>query len=279
MEFCDFTLDQLLTSLKNHGATQPSAQALFVQVSLLPEFKDHKINAKFGIFSPLFIIRQLLEGLSFIHQLGIVHRDLKPANIFIMNNGNVKIGDFGLSKDLSKESGISRLYAAGTRFYMAPEFSNIQYIGDEVEENIVYPSSDMYSFGELCHHLCLIYILVFLLGMVLVKMLGFLMFHDSEMIRFGDKIRRNSKKEIIAFLKQDLIEDLAVGTTQGNLSKNRRSIYLPVLLSFLEALLTSVLDIRPKRRLTALEAKQMVEDIFSEIFCGNDFFRPKIGAK
>ena len=114
--------------------------------------------------------------------------------------------------------------------------------------------------------------------MVLVKMLGFLV-DDSEMIRCGDKIRRHSKREILTFLSQDFIEDLAVGTTLGNLSKNRRSIYLPVLLSFLESLLTSVLDIRPKKRLTAFQAKQMVEDIFSEIFCGNDFFRPKIGAK
>lgn len=115
--------------------------------------------------------------------------------------------------------------------------------------------------------------------MVLVKILGFLVLHDSEFWRLGDNIRRHSKKEIGDFLKQDFIEDLAVGTTQGNLSKSRRSIYLPVLLSFLETLLTSVLDIRPKKRLTASQAVQMAEDIFSEIFSGNDFFRPKIGAK
>ena len=108
-------------------------------------FQEEKLNAKFGLFSPLFIIRQLLEGLSYIHQLGIVHRDLKPANIFIMNTGNVKIGDFGLSKDLSKESGLPKLYAAGTRFYMAPEFIDNHVIGAENEA--VFPSSDMFSFG------------------------------------------------------------------------------------------------------------------------------------
>ena len=148
MEFCDFTLDQLLTSLKNHRDDYLSVEGLFCQISSLPEFQDQKINAKFGIFSPLFIIRQLLEGLSFIHNLGIVHRDLKPANIFIMNNGSVKIGDFGLSKDLSKESGLSRLYAAGTRFYMAPEFATEQDLGGEAQVGVVYPSSDMFSFGK-----------------------------------------------------------------------------------------------------------------------------------
>lgn len=262
MEFCDFTLDQLLTSLKTNRDEYLSVEGLFCQISSLPEFQDQKINAKFGIFSPPFIIRQLLEGLSFIHSLGIVHRDLKPANIFIMNNGSVKIGDFGLSKDLSKESGVSRLYGAGTRFYMAPEFAGEQFQAEEADVGIVFPSSDMFSFG-----------------MVLVKMLGFLFLDNSEMIRLGDKIRRHAKKEISSFLKQDFIKDLAVGTTQGNLSRTRRLIYLPVLLSFLEELLTSVLDIRPKKRLTAAEGKQMVEDLFSEIFCGNDFFRPKIGAK
>ena len=143
MEFCDFTLDQLLTSLKTHRDDYLSVEGLFCQISSLPEFQEQTINAKFGIFSPLFIIRQLLEGLSFIHNLGIVHRDLKPANIFIMNNGSVKIGDFGLSKDLSKESGLSRLYAAGTRFYMAPEFAT-----DVGAEGQVFPSSDMFSFGK-----------------------------------------------------------------------------------------------------------------------------------
>ena len=60
---------------------------------------------------------------------------------------------------------------------------------------------------------------------------------------------------------------------------NRGVVMLTLPAPFLEELLTSVLDIRPKKRLTAAEGKQMVEDLFSEIFCGNDFFRPKIGAK
>ena len=115
--------------------------------------------------------------------------------------------------------------------------------------------------------------------MVLVKLLGFLNLDSSEMFRLGDKIRKSFKREIGNFLKNDFIEDLAVGTTQGNLSPGRKSIYLPLLLSFLETMLISVLDPRPRNRLTASKGKQLVEDIFEEIFCGNDFFRPKIGAK
>ena len=91
------------------------------------EFKEDKINAKFGLFSPLFIIRQLLEGLSFIHELGIVHRDLKPANIFVMSSGTVKIGDFGISKILSTKSKAFTVVA--TPCYISPELCEGWWLG------------------------------------------------------------------------------------------------------------------------------------------------------
>ena len=50
--------------------------------------------------------------------------------------------------------------------------------------------------------MCLIKLIF--LGMVLVKMLGFLEMNDSEMLRIGDKIRKNFKREIESFLKQVL---------------------------------------------------------------------------
>lgn len=41
--------------------------------------------------------REIVEGLSHIHQQGMIHRDLKPMNIFIDSRDQVKIGDFGLA--------------------------------------------------------------------------------------------------------------------------------------------------------------------------------------
>lgn len=46
------------------------------------------------------ILRQILEALSHIHSQGIIHRDLKPMNIFIDRNNDVKVGDFGLAKNV-----------------------------------------------------------------------------------------------------------------------------------------------------------------------------------
>lgn len=43
------------------------------------------------------LLREIVEGLSYIHQQSIIHRDLKPVNIFIDSEDHVKIGDFGLA--------------------------------------------------------------------------------------------------------------------------------------------------------------------------------------
>ena len=46
-------------------------------------------------------IHQIAGALEHMHQKRIMHRDLKPANIFIDNNGALKVGDLGLSRQLS----------------------------------------------------------------------------------------------------------------------------------------------------------------------------------
>jgi serine/threonine protein kinase len=69
------------------------------------------------------IFTQVLMALHVCHSRKdgpILHRDIKPANIFIGSNQHMKLGDFGLSKALSKNS----MYAetnVGTPYYMSPE--------------------------------------------------------------------------------------------------------------------------------------------------------------
>ncbi len=71
-------------------------------------------------------LKQLVDGVAYLHDHGIVHRDLKPANLF-MEEGVVKIGDYGLSKAItnSREPGHSE--SVGTCHYMAPEISTGKY--------------------------------------------------------------------------------------------------------------------------------------------------------
>lgn len=48
----------------------------------------------------LKIMHGALNAMNFIHQCNVVHRDIKPANIFLTEDLDVKIGDFGISRSL-----------------------------------------------------------------------------------------------------------------------------------------------------------------------------------
>ncbi len=68
----------------------------------------------------------LARAVGYLHDHGIVHRDLKPANVFI-ENGHVKVGDYGLSKSLSGSQRTANTQSVGTVHYMAPEISTGNY--------------------------------------------------------------------------------------------------------------------------------------------------------
>ncbi len=71
-------------------------------------------------------IRGLVDGVAYLHDHGIVHRDLKPANLFL-EEGVVKIGDYGLSKLITQSQGAGHSESIGTCHYMAPEISTGKY--------------------------------------------------------------------------------------------------------------------------------------------------------
>lgn len=68
----------------------------------------------------------LAKATAYLHDHGIVHRDLKPGNIFI-ENGQLKVGDYGLSKFISSSQRTAQTQSVGTVYYMAPEISTGNY--------------------------------------------------------------------------------------------------------------------------------------------------------
>ncbi|KAL8557179.1 hypothetical protein ACS0TY_004578 [Phlomoides rotata] len=66
------------------------------------------------------MLKQILEGVEYLHEKGLMHRDIKPSNILMNSILDLKICDFGLSRHVGSESGS---YTPGvvTLWYRAPE--------------------------------------------------------------------------------------------------------------------------------------------------------------
>jgi len=86
---------------------------------------------------------QVCGALDHAHQHGIVHRDIKPANIMILNNGMVKVTDFGIAKMMSMGMTQTGL-VLGTPNYMSPE---------QVKGRQVDGRSDLFSLGVILYDL------------------------------------------------------------------------------------------------------------------------------
>ena len=89
------------------------------------------------------IIKQICIGIKEIHNKNIIHRDIKPENIFMNENKDIKIGDFGISKQYNSNKEYTKtIYKVGSIEYMSPEIR---------KKGIYNEKTDMYSLG------CIIY--------------------------------------------------------------------------------------------------------------------------
>ena len=125
------------------------------------------------------IIKQICLGIKEIHDKNIIHRDIKPENIFMNDNKDIKIGDFGISKYFGPNKDyLVTLKKAGSVFYTAPEI---------ITNGIYNEKADMFSLG------CVIYEL----------------FHLS--VYYNDKLYKTIKKidkEIYNYKWQEIINSL-----------------------------------------------------------------------
>jgi hypothetical protein len=102
-----------------------------------------KEGADLTLAKKLEIAAQVCEGLAYAHEQGIVHRDIKPGNVRVLDDGTVKILDFGIAK-FAMSSVTQTGTVMGTPSYMAPE----QIMGQGIDGR-----SDLFSAGVLLYEL------------------------------------------------------------------------------------------------------------------------------
>lgn len=90
------------------------------------------------------IMLQLTDGLAHAHESYIIHRDIKPQNIMILDNGLVKITDFGIAMALNATQLTQTNSVMGSVHYLPPEQAN---------GKSATVKSDIYSLGILMYEL------------------------------------------------------------------------------------------------------------------------------
>jgi serine/threonine-protein kinase len=91
------------------------------------------------------ILLQVCAGLEYAHSRGVVHRDIKPANVRVLEDGTVKIMDFGIAKSLQSESRLTQSgVALGTAGYLSPE----QLTGQAIDHR-----SDIFALGVMAYEM------------------------------------------------------------------------------------------------------------------------------
>lgn len=89
-------------------------------------------------------ISQILKALEHAHRNGIVHRDIKPQNIMLLDNGQLRMMDFGIARISRAENQLNGGKAMGSVHYISPE----QAKGEETD-----CTSDLYSVGVMMYEM------------------------------------------------------------------------------------------------------------------------------
>jgi len=135
-----------VTTIYDFGVTEDGTPYI-VQEFLTGEDLDKLIkkHVPLSLHRKVAILVDVCEGLGYAHAAGIIHRDIKPSNIRILEDGTVKIMDFGIAKSLVSPSTLTQTgITLGTASYLAPE----QIRGETLDAR-----TDIFSLGVVAYEL------------------------------------------------------------------------------------------------------------------------------
>ena len=115
----------------------------YVDGMTLREYLNER-GGKLSSRETVHFISQILKALEHAHANGVVHRDIKPQNIMLLDNGQLRMMDFGIARISRADNQMLAGKAMGSVHYISPE----QAKGDETDR-----TSDIYSVGVMMYEM------------------------------------------------------------------------------------------------------------------------------
>lgn len=104
----------------------------------------NKRGGKLTSRETVHFVSQILQALEHAHQNGVVHRDIKPQNIMLLDNGQLRMMDFGIARISRAENQLLSGKAMGSVHYISPE---------QARGDVTDAKSDIYSVGVMMYEM------------------------------------------------------------------------------------------------------------------------------
>lgn len=134
-----------IVSYEDHSVVEREDEfgwEIYIRMEMLTPLYEYLRDHTMSVNDVIRMGTELCSALELCQKNKVIHRDIKPENIFVSRQGNFKLGDFGIAKQMEKTH--TEMSAKGTFTYMAPE----------VYKGLPYDASvDLYSLGIVLYRL------------------------------------------------------------------------------------------------------------------------------
>ncbi|MDQ2929677.1 MAG: serine/threonine protein kinase [Gemmatimonadota bacterium] len=180
----------------------------------------------------LAIMEQVLGAVAYAHRNLLVHRDLKPSNIFVTEDGQAKLLDFGIAKLLGEENIADPGLTIGYNKVMTPEYA----APEQVRGEPITTATDIYALGAVMYELL-----------------------TGQRAHRFDKRSAAEIEHVVCETEPELPSRAVRSTTGGRRGERERTVHRGSLSAELDTIVLKALQKDPLRRYASAEA--MLEDL------------------